>query len=244
MEPRGEGRRTGATTRAACCRSPGRQRRARRCRLPLFRQPRARPFRRHRPSRRTDAQGARQAAAAATARLWSPRVYDLFLANYGVDRGFGGEQRRHDLRRDRALHAGLGRERSPASRATRSSRSRASSPRNAEKTKGRSMVILGAGMNHWYHMDMNYRGIINMLVMCGCVGQSGGGWAHYVGPGKAAAADRLGAARLRARLGRPPRQHELDVVLLRPHRPVALRDARRRRKSSRPRRRRAHGTER
>jgi nitrate reductase alpha subunit len=52
---------------------------------------------------------------------------------------------------------------------------------NAEKTKGKSMVILGAGLNHWYHMDMNYRGIINMLVMCGCIGQSGGGWSHYVG---------------------------------------------------------------
>jgi nitrate reductase alpha subunit len=39
-------------------------------------------------------------------------------------------------------------------------------------------------MNHWYHMDMNYRGIINMLVMCGCVGQSGGGWSHYVGQEK------------------------------------------------------------
>ncbi|MDH3233588.1 MAG: nitrate reductase subunit alpha, partial [Alphaproteobacteria bacterium] len=55
---------------------------------------------------------------------------------------------------------------------------------NAEKTKGRSMVILGAGLNHWYHMDMNYRGIINLLVMCGCVGQSGGGWSHYVGQEK------------------------------------------------------------
>lgn len=43
------------------------------------------------------------------------------------------------------------------------------------------MIILGAGVNHWYHMDMNYRGMINMLVFCGCVGQTGGGWAHYVG---------------------------------------------------------------
>ncbi len=41
------------------------------------------------------------------------------------------------------------------------------------------MIILGAGVNHWYHMDMNYRGMINMLIFCGCVGQSGGGWAHY-----------------------------------------------------------------
>jgi nitrate reductase alpha subunit len=38
------------------------------------------------------------------------------------------------------------------------------------------MIIIGAAMNHWYHMDMNYRGVINMLVMCGCIGQSGGGW--------------------------------------------------------------------
>ena len=52
---------------------------------------------------------------------------------------------------------------------------------NAEKTHGRSMIIVGAGVNHWYHMDMTYRGLINMLIFCGCVGQSGGGWAHYVG---------------------------------------------------------------
>ncbi len=39
-------------------------------------------------------------------------------------------------------------------------------------------------MNHWYHSDMNYRGVINMLMMCGCIGQSGGGWAHYVGQEK------------------------------------------------------------
>ena len=46
------------------------------------------------------------------------------------------------------------------------------------------MVIVGAGLNHWYNTDMNYRGLINMLMMCGCVGQSGGGWAHYVGQEK------------------------------------------------------------
>jgi nitrate reductase alpha subunit len=55
---------------------------------------------------------------------------------------------------------------------------------NADKTQGRSMVIIGAGMNHWYHCDMNYRGVINMLMLCGCVGKSGGGWSHYVGQEK------------------------------------------------------------
>ena len=31
---------------------------------------------------------------------------------------------------------------------------------------------------------MIYRGIINLLVICGCVGKSGGGWSHYVGQEK------------------------------------------------------------
>ncbi|OYV75766.1 MAG: nitrate reductase subunit alpha, partial [Acidithiobacillus ferrivorans] len=52
---------------------------------------------------------------------------------------------------------------------------------NAVLTRGKSMVIVGAGTNHWYHNDMNYRAIINLVHLCGCVGQSGGGWAHYVG---------------------------------------------------------------
>lgn len=55
---------------------------------------------------------------------------------------------------------------------------------NAETTQGRSMVILGAGLNHWYNMDMSYRGILNLLMLCGCIGQNGGGWAHYVGQEK------------------------------------------------------------
>ncbi|MEB0272936.1 molybdopterin-dependent oxidoreductase, partial [Pseudomonas sp. 5B4] len=25
----------------------------------------------------------------------------------------------------------------------------------ADKTKGRSMIIVGAAMNHWYHMDLS-----------------------------------------------------------------------------------------
>ena len=46
-------------------------------------------------------------------------------------------------------------------------------------------------------------------------------------PGKAAPADRLAAARLRARLVPPAAADEFDLGVLRPHRPVALRDARR-----------------
>ncbi len=31
---------------------------------------------------------------------------------------------------------------------------------------------------------MTYRGIINMLVLCGCIGQSGSSWSHFVGQEK------------------------------------------------------------
>ena len=100
---------------------------------------------------------------------------------------------------------------------------------NAEKTNGRSMVILGAGLNHWYHMDMAYRGIINLLVLCGCIGQSGGGWSHYVGQEKLRPQTGWLPIAFALDWNRPPRQHELHLVLLCAHRPVALRDAERRR---------------
>src|SRR3546814_12907506 len=54
---------------------------------------------------------------------------------------------------------------------------------NAEKTEVKSMVILGVGLNHWYHMDMAYRDIINMLMMCGRIGMYGGGRPQLVGHG-------------------------------------------------------------
>ena len=55
---------------------------------------------------------------------------------------------------------------------------------NAEKTRGKSMIFLGAGTNHWYHSDMIYRTIIGLTTLCGCQGVNGGGWAHYVGQEK------------------------------------------------------------
>jgi nitrate reductase / nitrite oxidoreductase, alpha subunit len=56
--------------------------------------------------------------------------------------------------------------------------------RNAEVSGGRSMICMGAGTNHWFHSDETYRSFIALLVMCGCVGVNGGGWAHYVGQEK------------------------------------------------------------
>jgi nitrate reductase alpha subunit len=56
--------------------------------------------------------------------------------------------------------------------------------RNAELTQGRSMICMGAGTNHWFHSDLIYRSFLNLLLLCGCEGVNGGGWAHYVGQEK------------------------------------------------------------
>ena len=110
-------------------------------------------------------------------------VFDLFVANYGLDRGLGDNSCASSYDENQPYTPAWAEAITgvPRDHIITVAREFAS---NAEKTNGRSMVILGAGINHWYHMDMNYRGIINLLVMCGCVGQSGGGWSHYVGQEK------------------------------------------------------------
>ena len=110
-------------------------------------------------------------------------VFDLQAANYGVARGLAGEQAASGFDDD-TPYTPAWQERitgTPREQVIAVARQFAD---NAEKTQGRSMVIIGAGMNHWYHCDMNYRGIINMLMLCGCIGKSGGGWSHYVGQEK------------------------------------------------------------
>lgn len=115
--------------------------------------------------------------------IYVTTVYDLILAHYGIDRGLNDS--------NTAQSYGQLKPYTPAwaehitgvdqNRIVKIAREFAE---NADKTKGRSMIIVGAGINHWYHMDMTYRGLINMLIFCGCIGQSGGGWSHYVGQEK------------------------------------------------------------
>ncbi len=55
---------------------------------------------------------------------------------------------------------------------------------NAEDSNGKSMIALGAGANHWFHSDQIYRAILSLVILTGCEGVNGGGWAHYVGQEK------------------------------------------------------------
>ncbi|OAT85876.1 nitrate reductase subunit alpha [Desulfotomaculum copahuensis] len=109
-------------------------------------------------------------------------VYDLVLASYGIDRGLGnGSPGSYD---DPApftpawQEAITGVDRREVIKVAREF------AQNAAETKGRSMIVMGAGINHWYHADTIYRAIINLLLLTGCQGVNGGGWAHYVGQEK------------------------------------------------------------
>ncbi len=154
----------------------------------------------YRVLRLVGADGAEQQVKVAT-------VYDLLAAHYGIERGLG-EQRNPCAAgyEDNVPYTPAWQEPItgvPAQVVIRIAREFAS---NADKTHGTSMVILGAGLNHWYHMDMHYRAIINMLMLCGCIGVPGGGWAHYVGQEKLRPQTGWTALAFALDWARPPRQ--------------------------------------
>ncbi len=132
-------------------------------------------------------------------------VFDLTVAHYGVARGLPGDTGATSFDQNTPYtpawqEAITGVKRDQIIAVARQFAD------NAEKTTGKSMVIIGAAMNHWYHSDMNYRGIINMLMLCGCIGQSGGGWAHYVGQEKLRPQTGWTALAFALDWVRPPRQ--------------------------------------
>jgi len=116
---------------------------------------------------------------------WVTTVYDLMLAQYGVGRlGLPGRWAA-DYDDAESPYTPAWQEEItsvPASTVTRIAREFAT---NAEQSGGRSMIALGAGTNHWYHSDTIYRAIVALVLMTGCQGRNGGGWAHYVGQEKA-----------------------------------------------------------
>jgi nitrate reductase alpha subunit len=138
-------------------------------------------------------------------------VFDLMVANYGIDRKLadgawlGGDQMARSLDDDVPYTPAWQQRITGVDRKAVAQIAREFAD-NAAKTKGKSMVIIGAAMNHWYHSDMNYRAVINMLMLAGCVGQSGGGWAHYVGQEKLRPQTGWTPLAFALDWGRPPRQ--------------------------------------
>lgn len=133
-------------------------------------------------------------------------VYDLLLAQYGVARpGLPGEwpSSYEDVETPytpawQEPVTGV-----PAAVVARIAREFAD---NAERSGGRSMILMGAGTNHWFHSDTVYRAMLALTTLTGCQGVNGGGWAHYVGQEKCRPV--TGWAQLAFGLDwlRPPRQ--------------------------------------
>jgi nitrate reductase alpha subunit len=111
-------------------------------------------------------------------------AYDLLMAQYGVPRGLEGDYPTSyddDMPYTPAWsekYTGMSRD-----MVIRFAREWAST---AEHTNGKCTIIIGAGINHWYHGNLMYRAGINALMFCGCIGVNGGGLAHYVGQEKLA----------------------------------------------------------
>ncbi len=110
--------------------------------------------------------------------------FDLLMAQFGIGRGLEGAYPTSyddDMPYTPAWqerHTGIGRD-----TVIRLAREFAS---NAEATEGKSMIIVGASVNHWYYNNLSYRSAITALILCGCCGKNGGGMNHYVGQEKLA----------------------------------------------------------
>ncbi len=111
-------------------------------------------------------------------------VFDLMLAQYGVGRdglpgqwptGYDDASAPYTPAWQEAI-TGV-----PAQAAARIGREFA---QNAEESQGRSMILMGAGTNHWFHSDTIYRAFLTLTTLTGSQGVNGGGWAHYVGQEK------------------------------------------------------------
>ena len=133
-------------------------------------------------------------------------VFDLMLAQYGVARdglpgtwptGYDDASEPYTPAWQEVI-TGV-----PAHKAERIGREFAA---NAEESRGRSMILMGAGTNHWFHSDTIYRAFLALTTLTGCQGVNGGGWAHYVGQEKCRPV--TGWAQLAFGLdwSRPPRQ--------------------------------------
>jgi len=110
-------------------------------------------------------------------------VFDVMLANYGV--GHDTDEKDYPVSyEDKLPYTPAWQEQFTGIKAKQVIQIAREFAQNAIETKGRSMIVMGGGINHWFHADINYRTILNLVLLTGCEGVNGGGWAHYVGQEK------------------------------------------------------------
>ena len=111
-------------------------------------------------------------------------IYDLLMAQFGVGRGLSGDYP-ESYDDDMSYTPAWQEKFTGISSKTLIQFAREWSS-TAEKTQGRCMIIIGPGLNHWYHNNLIYRSGIVALMLSGCIGKNGGGLNHYVGQEKLA----------------------------------------------------------
>ncbi|MFW6204696.1 MAG: nitrate reductase subunit alpha [Actinomycetota bacterium] len=133
-------------------------------------------------------------------------VFDLMLAHYGVGRpdlpgewpsGYEDASQPCTPAWQESITS------VPASSVIRTAREFA---QNSERSEGRSMIVMGAGVCHWFHADASYRAIMALLMLTGAIGRNGGGWAHYVGQEKCRPFTGWSTLAMATDWQRPPRQ--------------------------------------
>lgn len=110
-------------------------------------------------------------------------VFDLMMAQFGVPRGLAGEYPASYEDEDAAFTPAWQEKFTGVSRNTVVQLAREFAT-TAEKTHGKCTIIVGSGVNHWYHANCHYRAGISALMLCGCIGVNGGGLNHYTGQEK------------------------------------------------------------
>jgi nitrate reductase / nitrite oxidoreductase, alpha subunit len=112
-------------------------------------------------------------------------AFDLLMARYGVRRGLEGDYP-ESYDDENASYTPAWQEKwSGIDRKTVLGFAREWA-HTAEVTNGKCCIIIGAGINHWYHNNLMYKSGIVALMLTGCVGKNGGGLNHYVGQEKLA----------------------------------------------------------
>ncbi len=131
-------------------------------------------------------------------------VFDLLMAQFGVNRGLEGDYPTDYDDPDQTFTPAWQEKFSGIDRETVINFARQFAD-TAEKTDGKCTVIIGAGINHWYHNNLMYRSAITALMLCTCIGKNGGGLAHYVGQEKLAPVSIWGNIAMGGDWGGPPR---------------------------------------
>jgi nitrate reductase / nitrite oxidoreductase, alpha subunit len=145
-----------------------------------------------------------------TGRATVTTVFDLMMAQYGVGRGLEGDYPADYTDKDAAytpawqeIFTGV-----DAKTVIQFAREWA---QTAVSSEGKCSIIIGAGINHWYHNNLIYRAGINALMLCGCVGRNGGGLNHYVGQEKLAPMESWGSIAFAKDWQGPPRLQQAPI---------------------------------